>query len=294
MDDKEVKNNKNHLIELIEFTDPYCTWCWGFEPVLRKISEVYADQVKSGYIMGGLVKDMREFYDSLNRIGGKGWNKQVAKHWLEASEAHGMPVEEKVFYDIKSDFWSTYPANIAVKAAEFQGIEKAPRFWRRLREAASAERKLIHQEDVQAELARDVGLDQSRLLLDVRSGRAKAAFDEDLGICRKYGVTGFPTFLIRHREGSENIVRGYHNFEYFEKAFRDLSPNIRERKQEFNETNVLRFIRKHGKVATIEVAILFDISKAQASQSLEILTKEKSICKVEAGNDFFWTIRISG
>ena len=293
MDNKEIKSRDNYLIELIEFTDPYCTWCWGSEPVLRKIEEVYGNQVKIGYIMGGLVKDMREFYDSLNRIGGKGWNKQVAKHWLEASEAHGMPVDEKVFYDIKGDFWSTYPANIAVKAAEFQGTEKATRFLRRLREATSAERKQIHQEDVQAELARDVGLDQDRLLLDIRSGRAREAFDQDLGICRKYGVTGFPAFLIRNGEGNENIVRGYHNFESFEKVFRDLSPNIREQVQEFNETNVLRFIRKYGKVATIEVAILFDISKVQASQSLEILTKEKSINKVEAGNDYFWTIRIS-
>ncbi len=93
---------------------------------------------------------------------------------------------------------------------------------------------------MQAELARDVGLDESRFLLDVRSGRAKEAFDKDLGICRKYGVTGFPTFLIRDREGSKTSS-GYHHFEYFEKAFRDLSPNIREQKQEFNKTNVLRF-----------------------------------------------------
>lgn len=286
-------DGKNHLIELIEFTDPYCTWCWGSEPILRKIGEVYGNQVKTGYVMGGLVKDIREFYDPLNRIGGKDWNKQVAKHWLEASQAHGMPVDEKVFYDIGNDFWSTYPANIAVKAAEFQEIDKATRFLRRLREAASAERKQIHKEDVQAELATEVGLDESRLLLDVRSGKAREAFGEDLGICRKYGVTGFPTFLVRNREGNEKIVRGYHHFEYFEKAFRDLSPNIREQKQEFNEANILRFIRKHGKVATIEVAVLFDISKAQASQCLEILEGEKRIHKAEAGNDFFWTIRLS-
>ena len=48
------------------------------------------------------------------------------------------------------------------------------------------------------------------------------------------------------------------------------------------------------KVAKREVAILVDISEARASKSLEILMKEKSINKVEAGNDFFWTIQISG
>ena len=59
------------MIEIIEFTDPYCTWCWGSEPVLRKISWVYGRAIKIDYIMGGLVKDIRSFYDPLNMIGGK-------------------------------------------------------------------------------------------------------------------------------------------------------------------------------------------------------------------------------
>ena len=287
------KNVKNHLIELIEFTDPYCTWCWGSEPVLRKIGEVYGNQVKISYVMGGLVKDIKDFHDLQNRIGGKDWGRQVAKHWLEASEAHGMPVDEKVFYDIENGHWSTYPANVAAKAAEFQGMEKATKFLRRLREAASAERKQIHKEAVQAALASEIGLDQTGLLSDIRSGVAREAFNRDLTICRTYGVNGFPTFLIRDREGNENIIRGYHQFEYFEQVFRDLSLNLREQKREFNEENILRFIRKHGRVATIEVTVLFNVGKVQASQSLEVLTEKKRINKVKTGNDFFWTFKFS-
>ena len=292
MDDKMEKNNKNQLIELIEFTDPYCTWCWGSEPVLRKISEVYGNQVKIGFTMGGLVKDITEFYDSLNRIGGKDWNKQVAKHWLEASAAHGMPVDERVFSDKGNAFTSTYPANIAVKAAEFQGTEKAAKFLRRLREAAAAENKQIHKESVQAELAAEVGLDVSRFREDLESGRALEAFNEDLKLCREYGVTGFPTFLIKDKEGNVKLVRGYHPFEHFESLFEELLPNIKKRKPEFSKENVLRFVRKYGKVATAEVAVLFGITKTQASKSLEELKKEENIYQVKAGNDFFWTTRV--
>ncbi len=291
MNDKMGKNNKNQLIELLECTDPYCTWCWGSEPVLRKINEVYGNQVKIGFTMGGLVKDITEFYDPLNRIGGKDWNKQVAKHWLEASEAHGMPVDERVFSDKGNAFTSTYPANIAVKAAEFQGTEKAAKFLRRLREAAAAENKQIHKKSVQAELAAEVGLDVSRFREDLESGRALEAFNEDLELCREYGVTGFPTFLIKDGEGSVELVRGYHPFEHFEKVFQELSPNIQKRKQKFSKQNVLKFVRKYGKVATTEVAVLFDIDKTQASQSLEEL-KEENIYQLKAGNDFFWTTRV--
>lgn len=283
-----ANGHRNQLIVLIEFTDPYCTWCWGSEPVLRKIGEVYGNQVKIGFVMGGLVRDIGEFYDPLNRIGGKGWNQQVAKHWLAASAAHGMPVDASGFSEIQADFTSTYPANIAVKAAEFQGQAKAARFLRRLREAAAAEGRQVHQEAVLAELAEAVGLEVSRFRRDLGSGRAERAFDGDLALCRKYGVTGFPTFLIRNREGKEKLIRGYHPYIHFQKIFPELSPDVRESQPEFNQKNVLRFVKKHGRVATIEVAILFDIGKEPARQFLEKLKGEGYIGRVKAGNDFFW------
>ena len=29
-----MTTSSNKIIEIIEFTDPVCTWCWGSEPVL--------------------------------------------------------------------------------------------------------------------------------------------------------------------------------------------------------------------------------------------------------------------
>ena len=51
------------VINLVSFTDPYCTWCWGSEPILRKIEEVYGEQVSISFVMGGLVEDIRNFSD---------------------------------------------------------------------------------------------------------------------------------------------------------------------------------------------------------------------------------------
>jgi len=79
---------ESKIIEVIEFTDPVCTWCWGSEPVLRTLETRFGSQVKLGYVMGGLVKDITLFYDSYNNIGGspEQSNKSIARHWLEASE----------------------------------------------------------------------------------------------------------------------------------------------------------------------------------------------------------------
>lgn len=155
---------KKASIEIISYTDPYCTWCWGSEPILRKLEEVYGDQLIISYVMGGLVEDMRKFSDPGAGIGGELWYKQVADHWLEASDRHKMPVDEQIYYDVKDDVFSTYPACIAFKAAQFQGEENGNRYLRRLREAGAAERLVIQDTEVQADLAEGIGLDRDKFI----------------------------------------------------------------------------------------------------------------------------------
>jgi len=53
-----MDDEKRAVVEIIEYTDPYCTWCWGSEPVLRKLEYVYGGQLVVGYRMGGLVRDI--------------------------------------------------------------------------------------------------------------------------------------------------------------------------------------------------------------------------------------------
>lgn len=277
------------MIEIIEYTDPYCTWCWGSEPILRRIQEVYGDQVRVRYKMGGLVEDITRFYDPLNDIGGANWYKQVAAHWLDASHRHGMPVDEKIWYDIKDGFRSTYPASIAYKSAEFQDEELAKKFLRRMREAAAAERMAVHRLEVQKKVAGEVGLDTARFLEEIENGKAEEAFREDLRECRSKGITGFPTFLVRGLKGKEVLVRGYQRFENFELVFHELAGSTLKPKHiQPKEQNILAFIRKYGKVAPKEVAEVFNLKLESAVDWLNKL-KEKGLVKEQkAGNGSFY------
>ncbi|GBC69668.1 hypothetical protein HRbin01_01370 [archaeon HR01] len=281
------------MVEIIEYTDPYCTWCWGSEPILRKVKEVYGVQAEISYKMGGLVRDIRDFYDPVNEIGGEGWYEQVAAHWEDASRRHGMPVDSRVFYEIKDSFTSTYPANIAVKAAEFQDRELAKRYLRRLREGAAAERKHIHRLEVQAEVAEEVGLDANQMVEDIRSGRAEEAFLKDLTECRSMGITGFPTFLVKNLEtGRTHLVYGYRRYSYFEGLLDEIAgDSLVKRRIERSEDEVLGFIRRWGKVATQEVATLLDIPKHQALEMLKYVSDKGLIYGDKAGNDYFWRLK---
>jgi putative protein-disulfide isomerase len=274
------------IIEVLEFTDPVCTWCWGSEPILRKLETRYGDQLKIKFVMGGLVRDIREFYDSFNDIGGDAErsNNQIVEHWLEASKTHGMPVRSEGFNLFSNDYPSSYPQNIAYKAAQMESEEKANRFLRRMREATAAEAKQTNRKEVLIGLASEVGLDIPKFIERLSNGSAEAAFGEDLKTTQRYGVKGFPTFLVRYIE-KEVLLRGYQSFDAFRLVIKTIAGDtIKEVIQDKSEENVLGFIRKHGRVAPIEIQVSFDYSKKEVQAVVESLNVKNLIEVIPEGN----------
>jgi len=296
-------------LEILYFTDPYCTWCWGSEPVLRKIKELYGGQVRVSYIMGGLVEDMENFHDPLNEISKA---EQVAPHWLEASKKHGMPVSGELWH--RDPPRSTFPANIAYHAAKLQDRERAERFLRRMREAAAVEGKNLSRTEVLIGLIQEVGLDSKKFIEDLSgrearenfiadlatmgkalgveppektSSRAEERFFRDLKKARNLGVTGFPTFQVRGKEGKEVWMTGYQPFEAFEKVFQKLAPGLEKREP----ASILNFVRKYGRVATREVAEVFGLSLEEAEERLKALEGKGKLTSRSAGNGHFWEAR---
>lgn len=273
------------VLSIIEYTDPYCTWCWASEPILRKISEVFNVQVSIDFVMGGLVQNITQFYDAANQIGGEDWYARVADHWLEASRKHGMPVDEQIWYKIKDEFISTYPACIAFKAAQIQDEKSAKTFLRKMREAAAAERKSIHRVEIQAQLALESGLDSGKFLEDVVSDDAKQAFEQDLQQCRSMGVRGFPTFLIANEQGDQRLMRGFHQYNSMLAVMDNLSKGqLVPEKLASDDVSVMAFINKYEKVAPKEISQVFDISIDETMQVLEKLQNEDKITIQKAGN----------
>ena len=282
---------QNVAVQIICFTDPYCTWCWGSEPILGKIKEVYENQVGISYRMGGLVEDITTFADPGNAIGGENWYRQVADHWVEASARHGMPVDEQLFFDVKDDFRSTYPASIAFKAAQLQGEEVGNRYLRALRVAAAAERKAIHRLDVQLELASEIGLELNRFQEDIKSGVAEKAFQEDLQECLAKGARGFPSYLIRNSKGQEQMLGGYTSFKIFETWLNELADAELIKKELVLElAQVHDFIARNGKVAPKEISVVFDVALEEAGQFLENLVKKEILQENKAGNGYLYSI----
>jgi len=277
-----MHEDRSPVVEIIYFTDPYCTWCWGSEPILRHLETSLGDQLRISYKMGGLVEDMENFFDPSNKISNI---QQVAPHWQEASERHGMPVDIAVFSDISEDFKSTWPACVAFKAAEMQDTEKAARYLRRLREAAASERRAIHRTEVQVELAEEVGLDAERFKADLESKRAREAFLSDLHEGRRQGIGAFPSFIVKNREEVSVHIHGYHSYMDFLHTVERLSTQplvISE------PDDIPGFVSDYGHVATQEVAEAFGLTTGEALERLGGLVASGVIQKIPLGTGEFW------
>ncbi len=266
-------------VTVTEFTDPYSTWCWGAEPVVRRLREVYRDQVRLEYVMGGLAGDFADFHDPANE---GDWTEEVVPHWLSASERHGMPVDVSVWEDDPPT--SSYPANLAYEAAALQDRDLAHEYLRRLREAAAAEARPLDDESELLALAEAVGLDVDRFRAALDDGRAREAFEADLRRKREHGVTALPTFLVSV-DGDRELLRGYRPFASFEKLLTERADDL----DEHDPRPLPEFVAEaRGRVATQEVAAVYGLSVEEARRELRSLAADGRAQQVEVGTGYLW------
>lgn len=278
-------------VNIYVFTDPASAWCWGSEPVLRKIETYYKDRVELKFVMGGLIRDIRKFYDAKNQIGRdiSLSNKNLSKHWLEASKKHGMPVQTEGIVLFSEDYPSTYPLNKGYKAAELQDAGLARKFLRRMQEAIAVDAIPVIRLEKMVILAEETGLNVELFIEHMADGPAEQAFQKDLQKVKEYGVRVFPTFLIQYGK-KETILRGFQPFERIKKAIDTITNGeVTGEQERATDKNILSFIKQYGRVAPVEIKESFDLKESKLEDVLQRLEAQKLVVIIPAGNGAFVT-----
>jgi len=52
---------KEQGIVVVHYGDPWCWYSWGLEPAIQRLREVYEDQVRIIYRMGGVFKNLDDW-----------------------------------------------------------------------------------------------------------------------------------------------------------------------------------------------------------------------------------------
>jgi putative protein-disulfide isomerase len=134
----------------------------------------FGDDLEWTFVMGGLARE----YGADAGWGPGGGKAGMAGHWLEATEESGMPTDPLAWSE--APLSSTYPACLAVKAAQEQGRAAAYRYLRALREGIVCRRRKLDTTEALVEQARSAGLDAERFRVDLGSHAIVEAFGADL------------------------------------------------------------------------------------------------------------------
>ena len=287
----EKKNDTK--LEVLVFTDPYCSWCWATEPMIFTMMEKYRDQLHIRYVFGGLIKDFDDFYDPDNDIRDAA---ATEPHWKMVSERTGQPIDEKLWEDIAPiRHFSTWPANFAAEAAFLQGEDVGFRYLRRLRRAALTERKIISNKEVYEPLAREIeGLDFEKFKHDLYEGPAKDRFTEDQIMCAQWEAWGFPTMLF-YKAGEKlseltpataAYVGGHRPMETYDQVIHRLCPDIKA----YETRSEPELLAAYGPMTDRELGQVKDRTKEDEIEVLSGLEQKGAVVRTERVRGNVWSL----
>jgi len=261
-------------------TDPACVWSWALEPALRALAAEFGDELEWTFVMGGLARELSA--------------EDLVRPWLEAAGESGMPTDPRGLYE--GPIRSTYPACMAVKAAEEQGPEAGGRYLRALREGIVARRRKLDTAEALVEEARALGLDAERFRIDLSSHAIVEAFGRDLEQAREVPAdvwasddarcsrTERGTPLPMCRFGDDGWLWGVRA----QDELRDAALAAGARPSERPRPGVLEALRSFGRMAAPEVAAVCDLSRPRAEAELAQLVLDWRARTLPVLSDRLW------
>ena len=107
-------NNQSPNLTLYYITDPMCSHCWAFEPILNKLLVQYGHLFNFQMIMGGLLEAWGD--GPIDPANGIYKPADVTPHWQEVGQYSRMPIDGTVME--LDPVQSSYPASRLYKAIQ--------------------------------------------------------------------------------------------------------------------------------------------------------------------------------
>lgn len=278
-------------VEIEHFTDPNCPFAYAAEPIRRRLSWVYGDQLTWRTRMVVLSASPEEYAE-------KGLTTEIVDRTYERlSRDPGMPF----VLGERDHLPATAPAcEVVVAAREHAGAQAGDRVLRRLR-LAQMGGDVLDVPEVIDRAVTEAGLEpaavrawaadpavQEALAADKAAARhplpAAAALDRRLADWEGGRRYTCPTYVVRHGDGRASVIPGFNPIEVYEVVFANCGPQLQQRPDPERATDVLTWAGEP--LATAEVAAVAGISRDAARARLI----EEGARELPFGTDAFWTV----
>lgn len=189
---------------LIYVMDPMCSWCYAFQPHLKKVISLLRPEIKMTCYMGGLATDSNQPMPLTMQ-------KMIKQTWHN--------IEQRTGAQFNYDFWdkcqprrSTYPACRAVISAE-QIAGHGMKMTETIQQAYYRQALNPSNISVLTDLAEKIGIHREHFNQQMQSQITDQQLFEDLNFSRQHGIQGFPFLGALTDHGLAVISAGYCNRE---------------------------------------------------------------------------------
>ena len=196
---------KAKSMKLLYFSDPMCSWCYGFSTVIEKIREKYPElemEIITGGYSPGNKEVMTEEYKTMYQ-----------RAWASVNMASGKPFDYSMKFANDTFCYDSEPSSRAMSAISELVPERIFEFMQLLQSSFYVNGMDITKEDRLADLAEEFGVERELFLTRFNSVDIINATREGFIKSRQLGVNGFPT-LIGEKESQLNMItNGFQPFE---------------------------------------------------------------------------------
>jgi len=191
-------------MKLFYFTDPMCSWCYGFSPAVKKLKENYPE-IDLQIISGGFSPYSQQVVD-------QDYKEFLAFHWTNVNQRSGQFFDHSMKFISDSFRYDTEPSSRALTVVQELSPKQDFDYLSLMQKAFYVDGKDITNDTVLAALAEELGIEKNTFLDRFHSEEMKQKTNQGFQFSRQLGVQGFPTLLTLENGTVKVITRGFQDY----------------------------------------------------------------------------------
>jgi len=203
------------IYTLYHVHDPMCSWCYAFKPTLDELRKKLNNNVKLVHVVGGLAKHSQE---------------AMPKEQQETIENIWYQIEKEIGTKFNHDFWkncearrSTYLSCQATMLARYEN--KEDEMIEAIQEAYYLNAQNPSNADTLIALAKDIGMDEKKFELDLKSQKIEDELQEELNFRRSLYVRSFPSLVLKYKKETYPINIKFGDSDFMLKQINNMTEN---------------------------------------------------------------------
>ena len=206
---------RRNELSIIYVGDPMCSWCYGIAPELKLLKEHYANQgIQFDIIAGGLRPG-----------GGDEWNLEMKEmlqhHWEQVEEKSGQKFSYKLF-EREAFNYDTEPGCRAVVVAKDYLKHDLLLFFEAIQKKFYIDSEDPNEVAFYESLCLEFEIPFAEFKIKFGSKEMKEKTHKEFVLNREWGVTGYPSVLVKRGDQLEYIARGYSSFNQMKNLLEQL------------------------------------------------------------------------